>query len=762
MVLRAVGERERIGGSPAGEEAFRALVHGAPDLVAVTDAEGVLGYVSPSVERMYGHKPEEVVGRNLLEFVHPEDHPAALKDLAWTARNPGVVGMPGPLVRLGHRDGTWRHVETSASNLLDEPGVRGLVFHGRDITDRVRLEEELRGSEERFKALVENAQDFVVLADENNVALYASPAIGQILGYSPQEFVGTRISGYVHPDDCEWALGKVAEVLPVPGSHNLGTARYRHEDGSYRYLEVVVNNKLEDPVLRGVVCNCRDVTARVEAERALRASEERHRALNENALDFVVVQRADNTLSYVSPSIERLLGYKPEEAVGKVGADFIHPEDLEWAWPLFYEQLEKPGINEGVVIRYRHKDGSWRWFESACNNQLANPAVRGLVFNCRDVTARVEAETRLREAEERYRRLVERVPAATYIERNDAESSTVYVSPQIEEMLGHTPEEWISDPGLWLRTLHPEDHGRVLARHLKCNGTGEPFEEEYRCIARDGREVWVRDEAVLLRDERGEPLYWQGVKIDITARKKAELEILRLNTKLRSQVAGFTSELKAALAGLEESERYLEEREAHFQDTFELAAVGMAHVALDGRWVRVNKKLCEIVGYEREDLTKKTFQDVTHPEDLEADLEQVEKLLAGGIPSYAMEKRYVKGDGSTVWVEISVSLARKPSGEPDYFISVIEDIDQRKGAEALLKLLSAREVEILGLMAKGRTNTEIAGDLGFSPNTVKTHVKSITAKLGVSDRTQAAVYAAGVGLFTPRFRVPTGLPGMGA
>ena len=111
-----------------------------------------------------------------------------------------------------------------------------------------------------------------------------------------------------------------------------------------------------------------------------------------------------------------------------------------------------------------------------------------------------------------------------------------------------------------------------------------------------------------------------------------------------------------------------------------------------------------------------------------------------------------------VWANLTVSLVRDAAGEPDYFISVIEDASRRKGAEALLKLLSPREVEVLGETVRGRTNAEIAKKLGFSANTIKSHVSGISEKLGVSDRTQAAVYAAEVGLFTPRFRVADELP----
>ena len=137
-----------------------------------------------------------------------------------------------------------------------------------------------------------------------------------------------------------------------------------------------------------------------------------------------------------------------------------------------------------------------------------------------------ESELRhLQEAEARYRSLVEQIPVITYIDAVDRTSSAIFISPQVEEVVGYRPQEWISDPTLWTKLLHPEDRGRVLAQNERTNLTGDPFKAEYRLVARDGRVVWVRDEAILMRDERGRAQYWQGVMVDITERKVAEEEV---------------------------------------------------------------------------------------------------------------------------------------------------------------------------------------------------------------------------------------------
>jgi PAS domain S-box-containing protein len=144
------------------------------------------------------------------------------------------------------------------------------------------------------------------------------------------------------------------------------------------------------------------------------------------------------------------------------------------------------------------------------------------------------------------------------------------------------------------------------------------------------------------------------------------------------------AQLDAALAERDATLTALRQSHARFEAVFEQAAVGIALVAPDGRWLKVNHRLAEIVGYSPEELLEKTFQDITHPDDLAADLAYVRQMLAREIERYAMEKRYIRKDGSTVWILLTVSLVWKADGRPDYFIAVIEDISRQHEAEEAL------------------------------------------------------------------------------
>jgi PAS domain S-box-containing protein len=153
----------------------------------------------------------------------------------------------------------------------------------------------------------------------------------------------------------------------------------------------------------------------------------------------------------------------------------------------------------------------------------------------RELSERRRVEGDLRRAEVRYRTLVERLPATVFIDSiGGVEAPAEYMSPRIQELLGYTPEEWIADPSLWPRILHPEDRDRVLAAWERHMSSLEPMVEEYRMFGRDGREVWVHDESQVARDEEGNPLFSQGFFIDITERKAAEAERERMLSLLRA------------------------------------------------------------------------------------------------------------------------------------------------------------------------------------------------------------------------------------
>ncbi|MGE5459409.1 MAG: PAS domain-containing protein [Solirubrobacterales bacterium] len=185
----------------------------------------------------------------------------------------------------------------------------------------------------------------------------------------------------------------------------------------------------------------------------------------------------------------------------------------------------------------------------------------------------------LHEAQETYRHLVEGIPAILYIDAVDDLSTNIYTSPQVLDLLGFTVEQWRDEPNLWLARLHEDDRERVVAAHHESNASGGPFHCDYRLIAADGRELWFRDDAVLVRDAAGQPLFWRGVMLDITDQKRAEgklrhsLDILRRTMEERRM-------LVARLEEAQEQERRRIAADIHDDSIQVISAADMRAQAL--------------------------------------------------------------------------------------------------------------------------------------------------------------------------------------
>lgn len=228
--------------------------------------------------------------------------------------------------------------------------------------------------------------------------------------------------------------------------------------------------------------------------------------------------------TYVSPQVTRILGYAPSEFLAdpQLWRKLRHPADR--ARVLAAERTAEI-TRQPFHAEYRMyaKDGRLLWFRDDAVI-VEDPGVggtfwQGVMF---DITAEKLAEEQAQAAERRYRSLVETLPAVVYIDQLDERASNVYTSPYSERLLGYTTEDWNTDRDLWVKILHPEDRERAIAAQAHHVETGEPYDQVYRLIARDGRVVWVRDMAVVVYDDDGTPLYSQGFLLDITAQKEAE------------------------------------------------------------------------------------------------------------------------------------------------------------------------------------------------------------------------------------------------
>ena len=375
------------------EKRFRTLIENSKEIITLTDKERQITYMSPSLKDTLDYEPSELIGTKIFELFHPDDQARTTKTIL------SLISKEEKFVitqfRARHKNGTWRWMEGIVTNQLDDPAINALVGNLRDVTEKKNAEEALLNSEKRFRTLIENNKEGIILSNKDRQYIYVTPSVKNILGYDPEEIVGTYAVDMYHPDDQESMRDMVVSIMEKRKPYGTNIIRVRHKNGEWRWIELTATDQFDDPAVNAMVTNFRDITEKKKAEEALRNSEQRFKSLIENNQDVIVLSAADGAIAYMSPSVKELLNYMPEELLGTSAMDLMHPEELSDNVNYLTWVLENPGRSMFMILRLRHRDGTWRWVEATSTSQLHNPAVNAIVSNLRDVTERKKVQDEL-------------------------------------------------------------------------------------------------------------------------------------------------------------------------------------------------------------------------------------------------------------------------------------------------------------------------------------------------------------------------------
>ncbi len=331
----------------------------------------------------------------------------------------------------------------------------------------------------------------------------------------------------------------------------------------------------------------------------------------------------------------------------------IHPDDLAGVLAAI-EVAKTTRTDYAAEYRVVRSDGSWRWlsgFGRFYRDRDQRPVRMAGVIS--DITDRKQDEIALRRSEEFTRRMLEYNHDC--IKVLDLEGRLLYMNDGGKKLLEIDNFETI-ERSQWSEYWQDADRQAATVA-IAAARSGQVAKFEGNCPTVNGKPKWWEVTVTPLLDASGNIEQLMAISHDLTERIQAELS--------------------------------LKDSEEQFRATFEQAAVGIAHVAIDGAWLRVNQRLCEILGYTQAELLARTFQEITDPEDLATDLEYVRQLVAGEIPNYVMEKRYLHKSGEIVWTNLTVSLRCDAAGVPLHFISAIEDIRARKHSQTELARANA-------------------------------------------------------------------------
>ena len=393
----------------SSDRRFRALIENSLDAVLMIDARGRVLYASPRVFGEHGLLPRDASGLALLEHVHPEDAARAREDFV------AMLAAPGHRVassyRVRGRAGGWVWIEGIAHNLLDDPDVRAVVINCRDVTGR-------RDAEAAYRALVDHSFQAQLIAQDGRI-VFANATLGQMTGLALDELHAlgfAELLEMVHRDDRQAVTHAFAERLAGRATGQLFAFRYVRRDGAVRWIEGR-GTGIEYRGAAAVQVALLDVTDRRRAEDDLRFSEQHFRSLIEGALDLVTVVDDWGKVLYASPSHERVLGWRPDELVGRQTLELVHPDDRARLTSDFEAAVAGTVASRLAESRIRHKDGSWRMIESITHRSPDAAPVGGYIVNARDVTGRRAAEQRTTTLLELARDLASTLDAGELLER---------------------------------------------------------------------------------------------------------------------------------------------------------------------------------------------------------------------------------------------------------------------------------------------------------------------------------------------------------
>jgi PAS domain S-box-containing protein len=520
------------------------------------------------------------------------------------------------------------------------------------------------GSEPDLQRLLRDLDGIVwVLDAATGGCTYVSDAIRRLLGYAPEDWLDDpafRVRR-LHPEDRARIEELWSRLGTAGGSFDV-TYRLRAADGSWRTIRDIGHATIGGGASVGSIEGLMVGAPPVSPDQG--PDEDRFRSVVEHLTAIVYIEDMPTTdqigrMLYVSPQVEDLLGFTQEEWLADpiAWSRQFHPEDRDRVRAI-YEEVERTGGPFLAEYRMFARDGSVKSFRDEAivvRDAAGIPRYwQGVMF---DVTEQHGTRERLADSQDQYRALIEQIPAIVYREavRGD-DLEVVYINSRVESLLGITPAEWVADSDVWMQAIHPDDQATFDAENRRTEVTGEPFVIEYRMIARDGRVVWFRDEATLVRDEAGEPAFWQGVMMDITQRREAEAGLAEAEARYRALV-----EQLPAIAYIDPVDRH--------------------------GTVYISPQTEPILGYTPDEwyANPDLWREIVHPEDRE-------RPMPAGTDPYASSYRLIAKDGREVWIHDQSRPVYDAAGNLVYWQGLLLDMtDQRR----TLELERALELERL-------------------------------------------------------------------
>ena len=633
---------------------YRDIVEHSPAGIYIIQDERFV-YANPKAAEVIGYTQQEAIGLSVEKTVADESRQLVFENVR--KRIAGEVEGIRYVFKALCKDGGTVDLEVHgrATQHRGRPAILGVVV---DVSERKRMEEALARSEERYRRIVETAQEGIWLIDSQEVTTFVNQSMAVMLGYDREDMLGRPVTYFMDAEGrraLENNIRRTREGLPIDPEF-----RFLHRDG-HGVWTLLATNPIRDEADRrvGSLAMVTDISERKQAETALRKSEEQYRRIVETAQEGIWLIDTETRTTFVNRRMADILGYDRNDMLGRPATDFMDEEGR-------IEMGRNPRRQDQGPLHFEfpflHRDGHRVWTSMATNTIRDDSGANlGSLAMVTDISDRKQAETRLRESQRALETLISNVPGIVYRCANDPNWTMEFISDGAYELTGYRPKELLGPGAVSLTDLtESSDRDPLWEEVQEALQKREPFQLTFRLVTRDGTPKWVWERGTGVYDANGELLALEGIIFDITDRVEAEQKRQQGEDQLRLAL--------------------------------EASSMGLWDWDLRSDIMTWTEQTATIVGADTLSDSSVVFFAALHEEDRAFVQASLDAAIHQRQP-YDIEYRFRSPQRGTIWLHSKGEVLRDEQGRALRMLGNVHDVTDKKHFEQTLRLAKERAEE---------------------------------------------------------------------
>lgn len=627
---------------------YETIYFNAPLPYQSLNNEGNIIDINPAWLKALGYDQTEVIGRNFSEFLHDDFKDIFRKRFEKFKRTGHVQGAE---FKVKHKNGSFRDISFVGNIAYTADGkVKQTCCVFNDITENKKNKDKIIESQEYYKALIENSTDYISIVDAEGKLKAIGDLKSVILGYSPEEIIGKSVLSLVHPDDKSRLQESFFKLINGESVIKNVNFRFKHKDGSWRYLEGTGKNMFDHELINGIVLNYRDNSDKLKVEKERNDTQRKLQTLINNLQGIAYICQVDDswTMNYLSAGFEPITGYKTEDLIdNKVISfeDLIHPDDREYVREEVMKALDN---KRSFEIQYRiiHKNGNI--IHVGEKGMGVTDLDDGSVFIegfINDMSSFIIAEKEIQKLNTVVRQSLSQIVIT------DAEGTVEYVNPKFTETTGYSSDEAIGQKSNILKSGKQSEE--VYADLWDTISDGKIWRGEFQNCKKNGEFYWEDATISPIVDDEGNVTNYFKIANDITTEKHAEIA--------------------------------LKESEYRYKKLIDTTSEGFWIIDQNAVTIDVNKSLCEIIGYTKEEIIGLTPYDFVDEENKKVFISQLAKANSNLQRKYEISLR--SKSGTNIPTRFVATTINDNEGKFIGSFAFVSDISEAKRSEKIQRVI---------------------------------------------------------------------------